>query len=55
MFYSFQYYYFIFIIHFKYIRIEKDKEGNQAALLAFYPEFQYDELVDNEFISFYLT
>lgn len=37
------------------IRIEKDNEGNQAAVLAFYPEFQYEEIVDNEFVSFFIN
>lgn len=32
-------------------RVEKDAQGNQAAVLAFYPEFQYEEVSDNEFIS----
>lgn len=33
-------------------RIENDSQGNQAAVLAFYPAFQYEEISDNEFISF---
>jgi hypothetical protein len=35
-----------------YNRIEKDEKGNQAAILAFYPSFDYTEVEENEFVSY---
>jgi hypothetical protein len=47
------YFIFLFIYFILFFRIEKDKQGNRAAVLAFYPSFEYEEVSDNEFISSY--
>lgn len=38
------------IINYFMYRVEKDSKGNQAALLAFYPTFDYESLLQSEIV-----